>query len=197
MFTDNDFTVFATPTLNERMEQIRSVLDPKFETAAQAFLPILAETGETWYGHVAKHRMRKTNPPDNTWVAFSTNQRGYKMLPHFELGCWADQLYLYLAVESNMKPRQTATIGPKLQALVPLVQQLPTDFVLSGNHMEEQTKQLADYDQLVDRFQAIKAAEVLIGVQIQRGDPRLGTPELLPDLEQVLRQLLPLYEQLR
>ncbi|USS89179.1 DUF1054 family protein [Fructilactobacillus cliffordii] len=197
MFTDSDFKVFNASTLNERMEQIRTVLDPQFEEVAQAFLPILATTGETWYAHVAKHRMRTTNPPDNTWVAFSTNPRGYKMLPHFELGCWADHLYLYLAVESNMKPKHTSTIGPKLQDLAPLVAQLPSEFVLSANHMVEQTLPIADYEQLVVRFQHVKAAEVLIGIQIQRGDPRFGTPQLLADLEQTLQTLLPLYQRLQ
>ncbi|USS84466.1 DUF1054 domain-containing protein [Fructilactobacillus myrtifloralis] len=196
MFTDSDFEVFAEPTLPGRMAQIRSELDPKFEQVAPALLAILAETGETWYAHVAQHRMRTTNPPENTWIAFSTNKRGYKMLPHFELGLWADRLYLYLAVESNMKPRQTATIMPKLVDLTPLVAQLPADFVLSGNHMEPEVQPLATYPELVTRFQKVKASEVLVGIDIHRGDPRVGTPSLNDTLQTTLKRLLPLYEQL-
>ena len=36
--------------------------------------------------HVAKHARRSVNPPIDTWVAFAPNKRGYKMLPHFQIG---------------------------------------------------------------------------------------------------------------
>ena len=37
-----------------------------------------------FYPHVAKHARRSVNPPKDTWVAFATSKRGYKMLPHFK-----------------------------------------------------------------------------------------------------------------
>ncbi|ANZ57686.1 hypothetical protein BGL34_04180 [Fructilactobacillus lindneri] len=197
MFTDSDFLVFTDPTLSGRMEKIRATIDPKFEKMAVPMLRVLeAATGEAWFDHVAKHRMRTTNAPDTTWVAFSTNKRGYKMLPHFELGFWHDNLYLYLAVESNMKPKQTDVIYPKLKALGKLVEQLPSYFVLSQNHMVNQTLPLSEYSQVVEQFKKVKALDVLIGIKIERGDKRFGTSALDDDLEQTLKTLLPLYEKL-
>lgn len=197
MFTDADFLVFNDPTLDGRMDKIRATLDPKFEKISDPMLKILeTATGEAWYAHVAKHRMRTLNAPDTTWVAFSTNKRGYKMLPHFELGFWDDNLYLYLAVESNMKPKQTDVIYPKLQALAKEVAKLPKEFVLSQNHMVNQTEPLTEYAEIVEQFKKVKALDVLVGVKIERGDARFGTPKLDDDLLQVLKTLIPLYEKL-
>ncbi|WP_395319945.1 DUF1054 family protein [Fructilactobacillus frigidiflavus] len=197
MFTDADFLVFNDPTLDGRMDKIRATLDPKFEKIAKPMLKVLeTATGEAWYAHVAKHRMRTLNAPDTTWVAFSTNKRGYKMLPHFELGFWDDNLYLYLAVESNMKPKQTDIIYPKLQALAKEVAKLPKEFVLSQNHMVNQTEPLTSYAEIVEQFKKVKALDVLVGVKIERGDARLGTPKLDDDLLQILKTLISLYEKL-
>lgn len=197
MFTNSDFDVLLAPGLEERMEKIRAIIDPKFEAFASKALPILQTDGQEWYGHVAKHRMRKTNAPDNTWVAFAPNKRGYKMMPHFELGLWADNLYLYLAVEENMKPAQLSAIGPKLREITDLVAQLPNDFVLSQNHMVNENQPLTAYGDLVDRYQQVKASEVLIGIKINQGDVRLGDPQLETDLLSALKTLLPLYQKLR
>ncbi|CAH1850231.1 DUF1054 family protein [Convivina praedatoris] len=197
MFTNSDFDVFLAPDLEGRMEKIRTIIDPKFEAFATKALPILKADGQEWYAHVAKHRMRKTNAPDNTWVAFAPNKRGYKMMPHFELGMWADNLYLYLAVEENMKPDQLATIAPKLREITDLVAQLSDDFVLSQNHMVNENQPLAAYEKLVERYQQVKASEILIGIKINQGDVRLGNAQLEADLLAALKTLLPLYQKLR
>ncbi|WP_429971657.1 DUF1054 family protein [Fructilactobacillus sp. Tb1] len=197
MFTDSDFLVFNDPTLAGRMDKIRATLDPKFETIAKPILEILASDGQDWYAHVAKHRMRKIYAPDTTWVAFSTNKRGYKMLPHFELGFWNDNLYLYLAVESNMKPKQTAEIYPKLQATAADVAKLPNNFVLSQNHMVNETLPLSDYDEVVKQFKKVKALDVLVGVKVARGDKLIGTDGVDDYLLSSLKTLLPLYEKLK
>lgn len=197
MFTDSDFLIFNDPTLDGRMDKIRATLDPKFEQIAVPMIKMLeAATGETWYSHVAKHRMRTLNAPDTTWVAFSTNKRGYKMLPHFELGLWDDNLYLYLAVESNMKPKQTDVIYPKLHSLAADVAKLPKEFVLSQDHMENQTEPLTEYTEIVEKFKKVKALDVLVGIKIERGDSRLGTKILDDDLMKALKTLIPLYEKL-
>src|SRR4029453_11001355 len=35
--------------------------------------------------HVAKHMRRTVNPPDDTWVAFAADKRGYKKHCHFKV----------------------------------------------------------------------------------------------------------------
>lgn len=199
MFNAQDFDIFDEPTLSGRMTAIRDVIDPKFEQAAAVLLPILATDGQHWTAHIAKHLRRTTNAPDNTWVAFAPNKRGYKMMPHFELGLWADHLYLYLAVEENMKPQQTPDIVAKLQRAREQVAQLPAEYVLSADHMVNATQPLtlAAYDDLVTRFAAVRHSEVLIGLTIPRGDDRLKGDRSVEVLSTAVKTLLPIYQVLK
>lgn len=199
MFDAQDFDIFDEPTLSGRMTAIRDVIDPKFEQAAAVLLPILATDGQHWTAHIAKHLRRTTNAPDNTWVAFAPNKRGYKMMPHFELGLWADHLYLYLAVEENMKPQQTPDIVAKLQRAREQVAQLPAEYVLSADHMVNATQPLtlAAYDDLVTRFAAVRHSEVLIGLTIPRGDDRLKGDRSVEVLSTAVKTLLPIYQILK
>ncbi|WP_312399240.1 DUF1054 family protein [Leuconostoc lactis] len=199
MFNAQDFDIFDEPTLSGRMTAIRDVIDPKFEQAAAVLLPILATDGQHWTAHIAKHLRRTTNAPDNTWVAFAPNKRGYKMMPHFELGLWADHLYLYLAVEENMKPQQTPDIVAKLQRAREQVAQLPAEYVLSADHMVNATQPLtlAAYDGLVARFAAVRHSEVLIGLTIPRDDDRLKGDRSVEVLSTAVKTLLPIYQVLK
>lgn len=162
MFRNSDFDIFEDKTLNGRMEKIRTIIDPKFEEFASIALPILNTNGQKWYAHVAKHLRRTTYAPDNTWVAFAPNKRGYKMLPHFELGIWEDNVYFYLAVEENMKPAQTNVITQKLREVSPLVSELPDSYRLSQDHMVNKTYSLLQYDDSVERYESVKHSEVLM-----------------------------------
>ncbi|MDF7637387.1 DUF1054 family protein [Leuconostocaceae bacterium ESL0958] len=198
MFQKTDFDLFQEQTLAGRMDRIRTIVDPKFEDFAAAALPLLKADGQDWQVHVAQHKMRKKNPPENTWVALAPNKRGYKMMPHFELGLWSDHLYLYLAVEENMKAQeQTAAIAARLAELRPMVAALPEDYCLSTQHMEKMQLPLADYEAAVARFERVKTAEVLVGVQVPVTSPLMGTPALDSYLLEVLQALLPLYEKIR
>lgn len=200
MFKKEDFAIFDEQTLDGRMAKIRSVIDPKFEAFAEQALPILKADGRPWVGHVAKHKMRKVNPPENTWVAFAPNKRGYKMEAHFELGMWDDHLYLYLAVEENMKKSKEdgPMIALKLQQIEPLVKALPKDYVISENHMVKSRLPLEEYAQKVRRYAKVKSAELLIGRQIPVDSPLLNnqSDQLSAFLLTTLKELLPLYEEL-
>ena len=69
------------------MEALNKHVRPQLHELGEYFSQYLeATTGEVFYPHVAKHARRSVNPPKDTWVAFATNNRGYKMLPHFQIG---------------------------------------------------------------------------------------------------------------
>jgi len=85
MYQDQDFRVWDDQTLPGRLGKIRAQIDPKFQQTVTELVPVFAELAVPIYDHISLHRRRSKNPPPDTWVAFSTSKRGYKMLPHIEV----------------------------------------------------------------------------------------------------------------
>jgi len=85
-FTAKDFHVFAISDFAGRMAAIRKQIQPKLYALAEEISPKLkAVAGSDIFFHVAKHMRRTVHPPDDTWVAFSPEKRGYKKAPHFKM----------------------------------------------------------------------------------------------------------------
>ncbi len=115
-FTSEDFDVFLIDGLEARMDALKSTIRPKLEFLGQYFAPLLTTlTSDEMFVHVAKHARRTINPPMDTWVAFANNPRGYKMLPHFQIGLWKTHLFIWFAViyESPQKAEVGKTVRKK------------------------------------------------------------------------------------
>jgi uncharacterized protein YktB (UPF0637 family) len=85
-FTAKDFQVFAIPEFPGRMAAIRGQIQPKLFALAEEIAPKLKPiVGSETFSHVAKHMRRTVNPPDDTWVAFGPEKRGYKKAQHLKL----------------------------------------------------------------------------------------------------------------
>ena len=85
-FTAKDFQVFAIPDFAGRMTAIRGQIQPKLFALAEEIGPKLKQiVGSETFSHVAKHMRRTVNPPDDTWVAFGPEKRGYKKAQHLKL----------------------------------------------------------------------------------------------------------------
>ncbi len=85
-FTVQDFQVFDIPGFAERMAALRAAIRPKLERLGESLAPPLARIAHVEvFGHVARHARRTVNPPDDTWVAFGPDRRGYKKAPHFKV----------------------------------------------------------------------------------------------------------------
>ena len=85
-FTSSDFKVFDLKGFQPRMAAIRAQIRPKLEALGADRLPDLSRvTGGETFAHVAKHARRTVNPPDDTWVAFGPDKRGYKKSCHFKV----------------------------------------------------------------------------------------------------------------
>ena len=85
-FGPGDFKVFDVKGFQPRMGEIRIRIRPKLEALGKGVAPAVARSvgGET-FAHVAKHARRTVNPPDDTWVAFGPDARGYKKHCHFKV----------------------------------------------------------------------------------------------------------------
>jgi uncharacterized protein YktB (UPF0637 family) len=85
-FNAADFRVFDVKGFKPRMGEIRVRIRPKLEAMSHSLLPAVSRaTGGPAFPHVAKHARRTINPPDDTWVAFGPDVRGYKKHCHFKV----------------------------------------------------------------------------------------------------------------
>jgi uncharacterized protein YktB (UPF0637 family) len=88
-----DFRVFDLPGFAARMAAIRARVRPKLERLGAVLAPEVAGlVGVELHAHVARHARRTVNPPDDTWVAFGPDRRGYKKAPHFKIAVSRDAL---------------------------------------------------------------------------------------------------------
>ena len=98
-WTNADFDVFTIDGLERRMDALKSIVRPKFQAFGDYFAGYFsAKTGEEFFAHIAKHARRTVNPPNDSWVAFAPYKRGYKSLPHFQIGLTNHHLFIVVAI---------------------------------------------------------------------------------------------------
>jgi uncharacterized protein YktB (UPF0637 family) len=86
VFTPSDFRIFEIPGFAGRMQAIAQKIRPKLTALGEALPPgIGRHVGAEVFAHVAKHARRTVNPPEDTWVAFGPDPRGYKKHVHFKV----------------------------------------------------------------------------------------------------------------
>lgn len=197
MLSRASFTVFEEPTLPGRLQRIRAEVDPDFETLGGLILQQMQpQVAMPLYLHVAKHLRRHKNPPVDTWLAISSYQRGYKMLPHFEVGLWADRLFVTLDLLADMQQRATRAewlMAHQTQLAELAVPQISTDHT-SPN---AQTLTTATLQAALDRYQQVKSGEFILGSWVLAADPRFAEPARIQQLILTQIQVLtPLYQEL-
>ncbi|USG67507.1 DUF1054 domain-containing protein [Brevibacillus ruminantium] len=199
-FHEKDFDVFSIEGLDDRMQGIISQIRPKLEFLGQHFAASLsALTGEEMFFHVAKHARRTVNPPNDTWVAWAGDKRGYKKHPHFQVGLWGTHLFVWYAViyESPFKEGISQSMAEHLDEIMATI---PDDFRWSPDHMQpESTTQAVlgreGVAQMIDRLQRVKKAELLCGFTIDRHNPLLRDGDkLLKRMDETFSTLAKLYQ---
>ncbi|WP_163101354.1 YktB family protein [Peribacillus alkalitolerans] len=199
-FSATDFNVFKINGLEPRMDALINRIRPKLEWLGTHFSGELsALLGQEVYPHIAKHARRTVNPPNDTWVAFSNNRRGYKMVPHFQIGLWETHLFVWYAViyEAPMKPE----IGQVMKSNIEIIQNnIPSHFVWSIDHMKPDATLHSelneeDFTSMFERLQTVKKSEILCGIQIPREQAiEMTGDQLLSVIHDVFVQLIPLYK---
>lgn len=199
-FTNDDFDVFQIDGLEPRMDALKERIRPKLESLGQYFAPTLSTlTGDEMYVHVAKHARRTINPPKDTWVAFANNPRGYKMMPHFQIGLWETHLFIWFAViyEAPQKQEIAARLTKKLSKIY---KEIPKEFVWSLDHTKNESYQHGqlkkeDLRSMLERLENVKKAELLCGYEINREKVlKMGSEGLLQQINEVFTKVAPLYK---
>src|SRR4051794_2611541 len=198
-FKNEDFEVFHIDGLEARMQALIERIRPKLEVLGHHFAPTLSTvTGDEMFAHVAKHARRTINPPKDTWVAFANNPRGYKMLPHFQIGLWNSHLFVWFAVIYEA-PQKQEIASRFIKKLNKIYKEIPKDFVWSLDHMKPESVQHGNLSKedlrgMFERLETVKKAEILCGYEIKRDEViNLSGEEFLQHVENVFYKVAPLY----
>jgi uncharacterized protein YktB (UPF0637 family) len=199
-FKKEDFDVFLIEGLDARMDVLKERIRPKLEYLGQYFADHLAAlTGDEMFVHVAKHARRTVNPPKDTWVAVANNPRGYKMMPHFQIGLWNTHLFIWFAVIYESPAKEE--IGKRFEKKInKIYKEIPKDFYWSLDHTKPETIQHKEVskDELLSffkRLETVKKAEILCGLTLDRDEVvNIGPDGLLKQIDHVFNVVSPLYK---
>lgn len=197
-WTTEDFNVFQINGLDERMEALTSIIRPKFNDLGDHYASYFsAATGDEFFAHVAKHARRTVNPPKDSWVAFAPYKRGYKALPHFQIGLWGTHLFIVTAI--IYEAPQKDEMAERLLAHPELFDALSDDYIISGDHMSPDALALSEardekLEQLLKRLRDVKKGEFLVGRHIAAEQAVTMTPEQFEQFTtETFDALLPIY----
>ncbi len=198
-WTDTDFEVFTIPGLEQRMSALIENVRPKFEEMGKTYSTYFSSIiGEEFYPHVAKHARRKVNPPIDSWVAFATNKRGYKALPHFEIGLFKSHIFILLCAIYEAPSKQEIAIN--LLNNLKSLNALPNNFYVSGDHFDPNGIPLRNaftdgsLEKLLIRLRDVKKGEFMIGLQLPKEKAvQLSAEEFAKVVENTFDELIPIY----
>jgi uncharacterized protein YktB (UPF0637 family) len=170
-FTPADFKVFDIEGFKPRMDAINSRIRPKLEAIGRDLLPDVARiAGDEAFAHVAKHMRRTVNPPDDTWVAFALDKRGYKKHCHFKVAVSRGGVrFLFEAGPEHAKKKRWASAwkrqGPKL---APVLRRAKGLAWFKNEHDEAPAAVLADLPpehvaRLGDELMRTRDGQVVLG----------------------------------
>lgn len=198
-FKPADFKSFTVQGLDARMEALQSNVRPQLTALGDYFTAYLTtKTGETFFAHVAKHARRSVNPPIDTWVAFATNKRGYKMQPHFQIGLFENQLFVMFGMmhEDKNKAEHVRIFETQFDDL----KNLPDDFRLCLDHYTEEKPRIKDYSdedlqKAIDRVKNVKKGEFFVARTLEPSDKRLKTDKaFIAYLEETFDHMLKFFQ---
>ena len=146
-FYATDFKVFNETGFRTRMAAIRARIRPKLEAVGHSLAPAVsrATAGET-FAHVARHARRTINPPDDTWVAFGPDARGYKKHCHFKVAIsrHAVRFLFEVGPEHGDKKRWAAAWKRNAPRLGPVLRRVKGLAWFKNEHDDEAAAPLAD-----------------------------------------------------
>lgn len=197
-WNSEDFDLFLVEGLQNRMNKLQTNVQPKFEILGKQFAGQLSAHGsDEFFFHIAKHARRTVNPPTDSWVAFAPSKRGYKALPHFQIGLWNTHLFIITAIIYENPNKKI--IAERLKQNLNDLTTLPKSYVVSGDHMKPEAFKIADIGEggllkILNRLQDVKKAEFLVGRHLSKEDAiKMADHEFLSFVDETFEQLLSIY----
>jgi uncharacterized protein YktB (UPF0637 family) len=197
-----DFKVFDVDGFQPRMGEIRARIRPKLETLGRSLAPALARSlgGET-FAHVAKHARRTVNPPDDTWVAFGPDRRGYKKHCHFKVAVSRRcvRFLFEIGPEHADKKRWSAAWKKNAGKLAPVLRRMTGLAWFKNEHDETPVAALGDMspDELVamaDEILRTRDGQLVLGRVVAAEEAARWTEaQYRTGALETFRALVPLY----
>jgi uncharacterized protein YktB (UPF0637 family) len=198
-FSKADFDVFLIPEFHARMSALRTMVRPKLAMLGEDLAPRLADvTGHAMYPHTASHARRRVNPPDDTWVAFSRSERGYKRYAHFEVGIFLDGVFVRFSIKPEGEDDKQAFLqylSDKMAEAFDLKDSAPiyyyaNDHGLNGREIGSLT---ADNIPAIIEKARLKTHGFSVGMVFDRDQTVVRSAELVTRTHNAIRHLAPLY----
>ena len=201
-FVTGDFKVFDVEGFRPRMAELRSRVRPKLEVLGKSLAPAVSRSlGGEVFAHVARHARRTVNPPDDTWVAFSPDARGYKKHCHFKVAVSRHCVRFPFEVgpEHADKKRWAAAWKKNAPKLAPVLRRVKSLAWFKNEHDEELAARLADLtpeaiSELADELLRTRDGQLVIGRAVPAEEAaRWSEAEYRAGALETFRALVPLY----
>jgi uncharacterized protein YktB (UPF0637 family) len=201
-FNAADFKVFDVLGFRPRMAEIRVRIRPKLEAMGHSLVPAVSRaTGGPAFPHVAKHARRTVNPPDDTWVAFGPDLRGYKKHCHFKIAVSRRCVRFLFEVgpEHADKKRWGAAWKRSAGKLGPVLRRVRGLAWFKNEHDEEPAAPLIDLPveqlaQLAEELTRTRDGQIVLGRMVSAEEARRWTEaQYRTAALETFRALAPLY----
>lgn len=201
-FTAADFKVFDVKGFQPRMAEIRARVRPRLEAFGHVLAPAVSRaTGGPAFAHVARHARRTVNPPDDTWVAFGPDARGYKKHPHFKVAVSRHCVRFLFEVgpEHADKARWAAAWRKNAAKLAPVLRRVRGLAWFKNEHDEQPTAAFADLSpqqliELADELTRTRDGQLVLGRAVPAEEAaRWSEAEYRAVALETFRALAPLY----
>jgi uncharacterized protein YktB (UPF0637 family) len=201
-FGASDFKVFDVKGFQPRMGEIRTRIRPKLETLGRSLAPALARSlGGDTYAHVAKHARRTVNPPDDTWVAFGPDARGYKKHCHFKVAVSRHcvRFVFEIGPEHADKKRWAAAWKKNAGKLSPVLRRMKGLAWFKNEHDETPAAPLSDMESedladLADEIVRTRDGQLVLGRMVAAEEAARWTEAQYREAAlETFRALVPLY----
>lgn len=198
-FSKQDFDLFLIPEFHERMTALRTTVRPKLAMLGEDLAPRLGDTlGHPMYPHTASHARRRVNPPDDTWVAFSRSERGYKRYAHFEVGLSVHGVFVRFSIKPESDEDKARLLHYVTDAGVDAfrLKDPQTIWYYENDHGEDPRDvndlTAEDIPAIAARTR-LKSRGFSVGVQFDRSDPVVKSAEFVTRAHNAILHLAPLY----
>jgi len=201
-FVAGDFKVFDVSGFKPRMSEIRTRVRPKLDAIGETLAPAVSRSiGGEVFVHVARHARRTVIPPDDTWVAFGPDARGYKQHGHFKVAVSRGGVrFLFEIGPEHAEKRRWASAWKRNAPKVgPVLRRMRHLGWFKNEHDDEPASPLADLTpeglaELADELTRTPDGQFVVGRAVPAGEAaRWTAAQYRSAALETFRALAPLY----